>query len=163
MTFLKLFKWNSIGWVPISIKNFPELRDDGSVVCPKADTCCCEEVVPYKIASPNVCPYITNCIFSMIDSCKIRVYVSCSSSTLDGRPCHVETWNHIIFYLNFPRACVVFWGRAEIVGVEERLQVLICVVDRVCPICHQYLHCYILGKHHLFGGTLLENVRIRKV
>jgi len=147
---LKLLNRNSIWRVPVSIKNIPKLRYNGSVVCPKTNTCCNIEIVPYKVACPNVCPYITNCVFSMIHSCKIRVYISCTTSIMNGRSCIVETWYHIIFDLNFTRAFVVFGRRAEIIGIEEILQVLIGAVYEVCPICHQYLYCCMLGKHNLF-------------
>ena len=150
MTSLHFLNRNSIRWIPVSIKDFLKLWDYGGVVCTKADTCRCIEVIPYKIACPNVCSDITNCVFSMIDSGKTRIYISCTSSILNGRSCQVETWNYIVLDFHFSRAFVVLWGIAEVVGVEEGFQVKICVVDEVCPTCHQYLYRGMLRKDNLW-------------
>lgn len=143
MTVLQSFNWNSIWWIPVSIKDLLQLRNNGRCVSPEANPGCHIKVIPHEIACGNMGSNITNNILSMVDPCKIRIDVSCASSIWKfGRSC----------------ACtlIVLWRRAENIGVQEWLQVLICIADRIFPVCYQELHCCILREDYLTIITSYE-------
>lgn len=136
LTFLQRFNWNCIWWIPVSIKDFLQLRNNGRVICSEADTCSWIEVIPYQVARPDVGSNVTDCIFAMVNPGKAWVDVSCTSPIVNGRPCQVEARHLVVLDLNFAWTFVVLWRIAEDIGVEERLQILICVVNKMSPICY---------------------------
>lgn len=158
-TVLQLFNRDSIWWVPVCIKDFLKLWNKVRVVRSKAYPTCCVKVIPNKIACPNVSSHITNCILPMVYPGISRVNISCTSCLMSGRSRQIETWNLIVLDLNFSRTFVVLWRRAEHIGVEERLQVLISVVNKMSPVCHQYLHFCMLGEDDLLIHELSKTMK----
>lgn len=119
---------HGIWGIPVRLENLLKLRNNGRVISTKAHTCRVVEVIPHKIARPNMSSDITNRVLSMVDPGKTRVSISSLLSVADGRPRRVETRDKVVFDLHFSRALVVLGRRAENVRVEEGFQVLIRVV-----------------------------------
>lgn len=132
------FNRNSIRRIPVSIKHFLKLLNNSWIVCSKADTRGYIKVIPSKIACSYVCSNITNCKLSMLYSSKTRICIFRPRSVaIKCRSCFIVTRNHIVSDLNFAKTIIEFWGVTEDVWVEERLEVWIGALNKMCPVWYQ--------------------------
>lgn len=114
---LKWFNRNSIGRIPICIKDILQLQNDGGVVRSKAHSSSGVEVIPDKVAGANVCPHITDSVLAMVHPGEVRVTVPRRSALSQCRSCLIIPRNHVVFDLDLATAVVVFGGCAEDVWV----------------------------------------------
>lgn len=96
-------------------------------------------------------PHIANSILSMVDPGVTGINISCAIIPFAfGWASQIESGHPVVLDLDLAGAFVIHRGRTEDVGIEEGLQVLICVLNEMSPIGNEYFDCCMLGEYNLF-------------